>query len=317
VIRKGDVCMKKMLITGGTVFVSRYAAQYYADKYDVYVLNRNHYPQCKGVTLIESDRHCLGECLKNIHFDVVLDITAYDAEDVLDLVHGLDSFGEYILISSSAVYPETERQPFAETGNLGPNRFWRDYGTNKIDAEKVLHEYVPNAYILRPPYLYGPMNNIYREAFVFDCALQNRCFCLPGEGQMKLQFLYVGDLFRFIDIILEKSPHNRIFNVGNDQLISVKDWVRLCYKTAEKELSMCHVEKEINQRLYFPFYDYEYCLDIEQQKQWMPILTPMEEGLQEAFAWYQKNESSVIKKPLLAYIDENLKTHTNDERPAL
>ena len=34
--------MKKVLVTGGTVFVSKFAAQYFVDKgYEVYVLNRN------------------------------------------------------------------------------------------------------------------------------------------------------------------------------------------------------------------------------------------------------------------------------------
>ena len=34
--------MKKVLVTGGTVFVSRYIAEYYIAKgYDVYVINRN------------------------------------------------------------------------------------------------------------------------------------------------------------------------------------------------------------------------------------------------------------------------------------
>ena len=50
--------MKKILVTGGTVFVSRYIAEYYVTKgYDVYVLNRNTKEQSKGVTLIEADRH--------------------------------------------------------------------------------------------------------------------------------------------------------------------------------------------------------------------------------------------------------------------
>ena len=49
--------MKKILITGGTVFVSRYAAQYFVDKgYEVYVVNRNSRPQVPGVKLIEADR---------------------------------------------------------------------------------------------------------------------------------------------------------------------------------------------------------------------------------------------------------------------
>lgn len=52
--------MKKILITGGTVFVSRYAAQYFVDKgYEVYVVNRNSRPQVPGVKLIEADRHDL------------------------------------------------------------------------------------------------------------------------------------------------------------------------------------------------------------------------------------------------------------------
>ena len=78
--------MKKILITGGTTFVSKYAAKYFVEHgYDVYVVNRNSKPQVKGVTLIESDRHNLGDKLKNLHFDVVADITAYDAQDIIDL----------------------------------------------------------------------------------------------------------------------------------------------------------------------------------------------------------------------------------------
>ena len=51
---------RKVLVTGGTVFVSRYIAEYYVkNKYDVYVLNRNNKTQPKGVTLIQADRHNL------------------------------------------------------------------------------------------------------------------------------------------------------------------------------------------------------------------------------------------------------------------
>ena len=45
--------MKKILVTGGTVFVSRYIAEYYVAKGDeVYVLNRNSKEQSRGVILI-------------------------------------------------------------------------------------------------------------------------------------------------------------------------------------------------------------------------------------------------------------------------
>lgn len=60
--------MKKILVTGGTVFVSRYIAEYYVAKnWEVYVLNRNTSEQSKGVRLIKADRHDLGEVLRNHH----------------------------------------------------------------------------------------------------------------------------------------------------------------------------------------------------------------------------------------------------------
>ena len=104
--------MKKVLVTGGTVFVSRYVAQYYVNKgYDVYVLNRNNRKQVNGVILIEADRHLIGEKLRDYHFDIVFDITSYTKADVNTLLDALGSFNDYIMISSSAVYPETLPQP--------------------------------------------------------------------------------------------------------------------------------------------------------------------------------------------------------------
>ena len=50
--------MKKILVTGGTTFVSKYVAEYFVNVgYEVFVLNRNSKPQVQGVKLIEGDRH--------------------------------------------------------------------------------------------------------------------------------------------------------------------------------------------------------------------------------------------------------------------
>lgn len=101
--------MKKILVTGGTVFVSRYVAEYFEKQgHEVYVLNRNSRSQSAGVTLIEADRNALG------------------------------SFDDYVFLSSSAVYPEYETQPFKEELPLSENKFWGAYGTNKIAADFVL-----------------------------------------------------------------------------------------------------------------------------------------------------------------------------------
>ena len=298
--------MKKVLVTGGTVFVSRYIAEYYvAQNYDVYVLNRNSREQSKGVTLIQADRHNLGEILKEFDFDVVID-TAYNSDDVELLLNALGSYKDYILISSSAVYPEYAPQPFEENETLGINKYWGKYGTDKIEAENTLLKRNPNAYVLRPPYLYGQMNNVYREAFVFDCALASRKFYLPKNGDMKLQFFHIDDLCKFIDIILDKKPSQHIFNVGNEIAISVREWVELCYEVTGNEVSFVNVYDDIEQRNYFSFYNYEYYLDVSKQVELMPETKPLDEGLKEAFEWYKDNTDKVNKKPFFDYIDKNL-----------
>ena len=298
--------MKKLLVTGGTVFVSRYIAEYYVAKgYDVYVLNRNTKEQSQGVNLIQADRHNLGETLRDFQFDVVID-TAYNSHDVETLLNALGSYNDYILISSSAVYPETALQPFTESTPLAINKFWGKYGTDKIQAEAALLQRNPNAYVVRPPYLYGPMNNVYRESFVFDCALSNRKFYLPKDGEMKLQFFYIRDLCRFIDILLKTKPSQHIFNVGNKEAISVREWVELCYEVVGSEVKFANVYANIEQRNYFSFYDYEYYLDVSKQYSLMPNTTPLLEGLQESFNWYKSNSEKVTKKPFLDYIDNNM-----------
>ena len=297
--------MKKILVTGGTVFVSRYIAEYYVKQgYEVYVLNRNTREQSKGVKLIQADRHVLGDILKNYYFDVVID-TAYTANDVNLLLDALGEHNDYVLISSSAVYPEYETQPFAEDTNLAINKYWGKYGTDKIEAEEALLKRNSNAYIIRPPYLYGPMNNVYREAFVFDCAFAERKFYLPKNGEMKLQFFYIHDLCRFIDILLENKPEQHIYNVGNKDAISIKYWVKLCYEVVGKNVEFINVYEDIEQRNYFSFYNYEYHLDVTKQYELMSDIKPLKEGLEEAFKWYKNNMDKVVKKPFIEYIDNN------------
>lgn len=296
----------KILVTGGTVFASRFTAEYFAKEHEVYVLNRNTRPQSAGVTLINADRHALGDTLKGCEFDAVIDVTAYNETDVSDLLDALGSFKNYVLISSSAVYPETLPQPFKEDMSIGANSVWGDYGTNKIAAERCLTERVPNAYIIRPPYLYGKMNNLYREAFVFECAERDMPFFVPNGGEMQLQFFDIEDMCRFIAILLEKQPEQRIFNVGNPDTVTVRKWAKLCYNVLGKEPEIRNVLFRINQREYFPFYDYEYRLDVSAMLALMPDVKPLEAGLAQSYEWFSKNRAEVRRKNLFEYIENNL-----------
>lgn len=298
----------KILIIGGTTFVSKYVAQHFVEKgNDVTVINRGSREQVKGVTLIQRDRTQLGDSLRGKHFDLILDITAYTKEHVQKLVESGVLFDDYIFISSSAVYPETNSQPFSEEQPCGYNSVWGDYGKNKLEAEQYLQENVKNAYILRPPYFYGIYENLYREAFVFDCAMLDRPFYIPQNGDMKLQFFNVCDLCRFIETLIEKHPKNHIFNVGNKDIVTTKEWVQLCYKLVGKDAELINVDKSVSQREYFCFHNYEYVLDVSKQDELIPDTISLAQGLKEEFEWYKDNLDSVYyRKPYIEFIDKNL-----------
>ena len=296
----------KILITGGTVFVSRFAAQYFVNAgHEVWVLNRNTRPQVPGVHLVEADRNQIGDKLRGQVFDAVIAVNTYTKQDAQDLVGALDTVKDFIFISSSAVYPETLPQPFSEEQECGHNTIWGAYGWNKLEAENWLREHVPHAYILRPPYIYGPMETIYRAPFVFECAQGGRPFCLPGEGEEKLQFFHVEDLCRFMEILLNRKPEQKIWNVGNPEPVTVRQWVKLCYEAAATPLETICVHDH-PQRAFFPFHEYEYFLDVTKQMALMPELKPLAQGIREEYEWYCAHQEEISRRPLTEYIDTHI-----------
>ena len=295
----------KVLVTGGTVFASRFCAEYFLKKgHEVFVINRGTKPQSAGVNLIECDRHSLGDRLKDLYFDLVLDVTAYNEYDVKALVSALGDYGRYILISSSAVYPETLKVPFNEGQECGANKFWGDYGLNKLAAERYLLNNSDNFYIIRPPYLYGSMNNLYREAFVFECAERDMPFYVPGDGKMPLQFFHIEDMCGFAEILTEKAPVQRIFNVGNTETVTVEEWVKACYNVLGKipRIRCVAGHEESN---YFCFRNYGFSLDVTGQGKLMPGTKPLDKGLTESYEWFKDNRELIRRKDYFKYISDN------------
>lgn len=95
-------------------------------------------------------------------------------------------------------------------------------------------------------------------------------------------------------------------NVGNPNAVSIREWVELCYETVGKRARFIRVAKDVPQRNYFCFSDYEYMLDVTGQSRWMPDTKPLREGLREAFLWYEGHADQVERRPYIEYVDEHL-----------
>lgn len=301
--------MKKILITGGTIFVSRYLAEYYTlAGHEVFVFNRGTHPQIEGVTLIKGDKSEVCKAFRNHSFDLVLAVNIYTEKEMQNLLDGLGETGDFVFISSSAVYPETTPLPFRVGDPTGTNTVWGDYGTNKIAAEKLLLKEKPNAYILRPPYFYGKYQNLYREGFVFDCAMKNMPFYVPKDGKMPLQFYNVHDLCKLIDTIIVQKTSQHILNVGNKNIVDINEFVEICYDIAGVELKKIYVDSSHAQRSYFPFHDYAYYLDVTEQYKLLPDTVALYDGLKADFEYYINHQNEVMKKTAyFEYIDNILR----------
>lgn len=150
------------------------------------------------------------------------------------------------------------------------------------------------------------MQNVYREPFVFECALQNRKFYIPKDGSMKLQFFHVEDLCRMMEAVLENHPEQHIYNVGNREVVDINTFVELCYEAAGAKAEKVFVKNQDNQRAYFSFHDYEYILDVTRQSELLPQTKDLREGLRESFEWYVKHPDDVMKRDYIHYIDHEL-----------
>ena len=296
-----------ILVTGGTVFVSRAVSEYFAARGDhVYVLNRGNRRQPCNTTLIHADRHDIGDKLKSYCFDAVLDMTAYTGEDVRLLRNALSEFGQYVLLSSSAVYPETLPQPFRVGQPTGFNSHWGDYGIGKIEAEAETMEHIAGAYIIRPPYLCGRGNNLYREAFVFACAERGVPVCLPENCNLRLQFCDILELCRLIEQLLEQKPTQQIFNIGAPETVSAEEWITACFAAAGAEPDIRYVPETVPIRSYFPFRNYNYRLDTTDTERISPYTVKLSQSLREGFAYWKEHRDEVVQKPYIDYICKHL-----------
>ena len=102
---------------------------------------------------------------------------------------------------------------------------------------------------------------------------------------------------------LERVYKNYYFIIRG---VSIRKWVELCYAVVGKQATFVEIHQDIEQRNYFSFYEYEYCLDVSLQYELMGDVKSLEQGLEEAYAWYIHNKDKVNRKPLIEYIDNTL-----------
>ncbi len=248
----------RVLVIGGTLFIGRRLVERLLEQgHAVTVLHRRHGRALPaGVEGLVADRNDAGavrRALAGRQFDIVFD-NVYDwergttAEQVqataLACAEGLR---RYIFMSSVAAYGEgldhTEEDP------LAPEDHPIAYVRHKASSERALfrlhRERGLPVVTLRPPFVYGPGNPFYREAFFWDRIEDGRPIIVPGDGARLMQFVYVEDLvWCCLRAAEEPAAVGQAFNVAHERPITQTELVLALARAAGKTPRLVSVSRE-------------------------------------------------------------------------
>lgn len=304
---------KRVLVIGGTSFIGKLlVAELLKHQHDVVLLHRS--PQHsfgKRVTNLTADRTDIDAVKKAIgakRFDAVFDL-AYDwqngttgrqVEAMAMLFDG--KVGRYIFMSSVAAYGDGLNHH--EGDALAPDDHPNPYVRNKAVAERSLfrlHQRTGFPVVtLRPPFVYGPGNPFYREAFFWDRFRANRPVILPSEGHRLMQFVFVNDLVDMCLRVLDlRNVVGHSFNAANPRPITQRELVLDLARAANirapemvsipRDFIVRMGGKPVDGNLYFGnYYDMPAITQIITKAQRMLTFKPVdfEEGLKITFRAY-------------------------------
>src|ERR1700733_9826874 len=317
----------RVLVIGGTLFIGNLLVKrLIAADHEVTILHRKaEHPFGRKVRSVIADRNdaaAIRDALSGLRFDAVYDI-AYDwergttgaqVEATAKSIPG--DLTRYIFMSSVAAYGDglnhSEDDPLAS--DIHPDAYVRNKAASERALFRMWHESRFPLVTIRPPFVYGPDNPFYREAFFWDRLRLARPIIIPGDGNRLMQFVYVNDLVEACFNALEKhTAPGRAFNVADEKPLTQVEVVSEFAKAVGKQASVVRVPRDIIVRnggnafgppMYFAqYYDVAPITEaVGRVKRVLNVsLTPFATGLKETWRWYSRRAPE--RKPDFSFED--------------
>ncbi len=331
-----DQDAKRILVIGGTQFIGRLLVEKLSSAgHEVYVLHRkSRHPFSKRVHNLVADRNDAASVRKavgSIRFDYVYDF-AYDwehgtagaqVEATAQIFDG--KVARYVFMSSVAAYGDGLNHH--EGDALAPDDHPNPYSRNKAMSERALfrlHQRTGFPIVtLRPPFVYGPGNPFYREAFFWDRFRAGRPVILPSEGHRLMQFIYVHDLIDLaVRVIESRNTVGHAFNTANTRAVTQHELLLdLARVAGVKEPELVSIPREVihraggrafgHEKLYFgDYFDLPAITQVITKAQRMLTFKPtdFEEGLRLTYRAYLHKRS--FPKPDFSFENELLSRYS-------
>ncbi len=309
--------MRRVLVIGGNLFIGRELVRRLLERGDeVTILHRGRHNPFAGQSLeIRCDRNdaaAVARAMRGRGFEYVFD-NVYDWQrgTTGDQVRASaeacgPSLRRYVFVSSCAAYGDGLNR--TEDSPLASPRHPEAYCRNKADSERALLALHAEKGIatatLRPPFIYGPHNPFYREAFFWDRLAAGRPILVPGDGSRLMQFVAVSDLVEAALLAAEvPAAAGRAYNVAHSEAVRQDDLVRALGTAADIEPDLQYVPRETIYKLggqvfQAPYYFGQYfdmpsiTMDVSRAREELRFEpAALADGLRHAWNWYRNRQS--------------------------
>ncbi len=164
------------------------------------------------------------------------------------------------------------------------------YAATKAGAEFIVRSYyysfnIP-IIITRGNNVYGPRQ--YPEKLIpkfINQILNNKKCTIHGKGLTRRNFIYILDVVKAIDTILENGIINKIYNIGANNEYSVHEIAKKIIKYLKPDDKIDDWIEYISDR---NFNDYRYAIESNELRSlgWKEEIN-FEQGFQDTIQWYQ------------------------------
>ncbi len=208
-----------------------------------------------------------------------------------------------INLGSSCIYPLNAENPIKEEsifdGKLEPTN--SPYAVAKLAAielgNSMRTQYGHKIINLMPTNLYGPNDNFSEKASHVIPGMMRRMhkakadnlpeFKIWGSGEPKREFLYVDDLSRAIEFLLNSDVDHEILNVGSGEEVRI-------IELAEMLKNIIEFEGTISKDETMPDGNPKKLIDSSKliEMGWKPKIS-LKEGLEKTYDWFNRNKDSL------------------------
>lgn len=315
---------KNILVTGGAGFIGSNLINYLLDIHsDITIYNIDKLDYCsREKNVIKKDNYkfikgninqsdLVTYILNEYKIDTIIHLAAQSHVDnsfgnsieftkdnilgthsLLECCKNYTKIKRFIHISTDEVYGEVDdNSECCEKSILNPTN---PYAASKAGAEFLVKSYYKSfnlpIIITRGNNVFGPRQ--YPEKLIPKFILmlsENQKCTIHGKGQSRRNFIYVDDVSRAINIIMEYGKINEIYNIGTQNEYSVMEIANILHKKIKPDSYFNHNLEYVEDR---NFNDYRYSISSKKLRKlgWVEE-TSFQDGINKTITWYLVNKN--------------------------